>query len=372
MRALLRHFRAPSVGAWIRRLTVITFIGLFAAATPNLIQPEPQAVAVPGGEPVDFSSNVSDGVNNFAFANDNPNFRVSGTATWEGWINPSSCGNSCIWVGKATGYVFRVTSDGNHGWALINAAGNWWQWNNSGVFARFGEWQHVAWVKNGSNLKLYVDGNLVFDRTDTTNVPATMAPGGDFSVHHRRDSPTEGFNGRIDEIRVWNVARTEAQIQAQMHTKPSGTGLQVYYDFNDAQTGSLENLAPGASPGSRLTVIGSLNATDVKTVIAPSATNPKTTYIFPRTYITRDGGWRVPSGVHTVDTFLVGGGGGGGGGGSTGWSGGGGGAAQVRVQDNFAVVPGQDLSVQVGMGGRGGRNVGDQITFVATTSSPRF
>lgn len=366
MRALLRHFRAPSVGAWIRRLTIITFIALFAAATPNLIQPEPQAVAVPGGEPVDFSSNVSNPWSNYAYASDHVGFRVSQTATWEGWINPSTCSGSCTWMGKAGGYLFRVNNNGTHGWAMMGPSGQWW-WNDTNINARFGEWQHVAWTKEGSTLRLFIDGNQVFERFDTFHIPAAISAGQDFAVHNRRDSLSEAFSGRIDELRVWNVARTEAQIRAQMHTRPSGTGLQLYYDFNDADSGSLENLAPGATSATTLRVLGSLGATDVKTIIAPSAINAQTTYVFPRSYITREGGWRVPSGVHSVDAFVVGGGGGGGGGGSTGFAGGGGGGAQVLRQENFAVVPGQGLTVEVGMGGRGAQSVGDTITRIATS-----
>ena len=232
MRALKRHFRAPSVGAWIRRLTVISFIALFAAATPNLIAPEPRAEAVPGGEPADFSSNVSTPISNYAYAPDSANLRMGTNATVEGWINPSSCGSgSCTWVGKVNNFLFRVGSDGTHGWAMMGTTGQWW-WNTSNIKARFNEWQHVAWVKSGTTLTLFVDGQEVFSQINANTIyglgiPNIMNPGGDFSVQNRRDSMTEGFVGRVDEVRIWNTVRTEAQIQAQMHTKPSGTGLLV-------------------------------------------------------------------------------------------------------------------------------------------------
>lgn len=363
MRRVMRLFRGANFGSWIRRISVIAFIAIFAAATPNLLAPEPPARAVPGGEPVDYSTNVSDPLNNHAYAPDNAAFRISGSGTWEAWLNPSSCANSCTYVGKSAGYVFRINSTGNFGWAL-RWPNDTWFWTDTPAKARFNTWQHVAWVKNGANLKLYVDGEQVYE---TNAVPATMLPGGEFSVQNRRDYVYEGFIGRMDEFRLWNVARTQDQIKSQMHTRASGTGLQVYYDFNDVGSGSLENQVPGAAAATNLRVLGDLSATDVKLVLQPTAENYKTTYVFPRTYITRDGGWRVPSGVTTVDLLAVGGGGGGGAGGSSGYAGGGGGGAEVLSTESVSVVPGSNMSVVVGQGGIGGQSDADRIRYHATS-----
>ena len=292
MRSLMRHFRGASFGSWVRRITIIAFIGLFAAATPNLLAPEPQAQAVPGGEPVDFSSNVSSPSNNYAWAPDAPALRMGTTATVEGWINPTSCSSgSCTWVGKVNNFLFRVNSNGTHGWAMMGTNLQWW-WNDTNIRARMNEWQHVAWVKNGTILTLFVDGQQVYTINNASSVPNVLNAGTDFSIHNRRDSLTEGFVGRVDEVRVWNTARTQAEIQSQMHTRASGAGLAAYYDFNDAQSGSVENMAAGAAAGTNLRVLGSLGATDVKQVLNPTGGNYLTTFVFPRTYITRDGAWR--------------------------------------------------------------------------------
>ena len=43
------------------------------------------------------------------------------------------------------------------------------------------------------------------------------------------------FNGKMDEVRIWNVARTQAQIQDNMDNQIEGneTGLLAYYRFNE-------------------------------------------------------------------------------------------------------------------------------------------
>jgi hypothetical protein len=54
--------------------------------------------------------------------------------------------------------------------------------------------------------------------------------------------------GLIDEVRVWNVSRTTAQIAAGMHTKLTGSepGLFAYWDFE----GMPHFVSPGFERGS--------------------------------------------------------------------------------------------------------------------------
>lgn len=48
------------------------------------------------------------------------------------------------------------------------------------------------------------------------------------------------FEGEIDEMRVWNVARTEAQIKATMSSSLTGSepGLVAYWRFNFHRVGA--------------------------------------------------------------------------------------------------------------------------------------
>ena len=71
---------------------------------------------------------------------------------------------------------------------------------------------HVAVVANQSTLLIYINGNLVYTtplnrvaRRDNTPVWIGNRPG-----------QSQGFNGGIGDLRIWNVARTQAQIQANM------------------------------------------------------------------------------------------------------------------------------------------------------------
>jgi hypothetical protein len=284
------------------------------------------------------------------------------------WIYPTGRGGA--YIDKVNTYTFRVWG-GTHQWAIWgNNGSSKWAWRDTGVPARSNEWQHVAWVKDNSNLKLYVDGEEAYS-TSAFPFINNLPQRGNFSIQNRTSHPTEFFYGRIDEVRVWGKAKSQAEVLADMHNRPTSTSnLQAYYDFNELNSGWVRNLAPNPAANSHLRINGNLNPTDVKEIYPATARNNLTTYVFPRSYITREGGWRVPTGVTSLEAFVVGGGGGGGGGGTTGYAGGGGGGAEVLELSAVSVIAGQSLTLQVGMGGRPGRNSGDRIIYSASSGQP--
>jgi hypothetical protein len=89
---------------------------------------------------------------------------------------------------------------------------------------------------------------------------------------------------------------------------------------------------------------------------APVAASGKTkkTQIFTST-----GTWVAPTGVETIDIFLVGGGGAGAGGGSSSYRNGGGGGGGAVIERPLTVVPGTTYTVTIGAGGA--TNSGDSL-----------
>lgn len=81
-------------------------------------------------------------------------------------------------------------------------------------------WRHVAAVRDGRRLKLYVDGELVaasseFEPDDydlTTSRPLRIGSG-----------PHDHFNGRLSDLRLLNGALTADEVRALAHSRPSGT-----------------------------------------------------------------------------------------------------------------------------------------------------
>jgi hypothetical protein len=106
-------------------------------------------------------------------------------------------------------------------------------------------WHHVALVWNGTDLNFYVDG--ILDRA---------IPGGWNDPINRGSAPLYigemapnwwyGVQGVVDEVRIWSIARTEAEIQTAMYHPLRGdeTGLVSYWPFDEG-TGDIAADASG-------------------------------------------------------------------------------------------------------------------------------
>jgi gliding motility-associated-like protein len=93
---------------------------------------------------------------------------------------------------------------------------------------------HVAMVYDGATLKFFRNGYLM------SQVPATgnlIQSGGRTTIgYNSNQTGNENFLGYINEVKIWNLARTQAQIQAFMNAPVSSPstqpGLLAYYRFN--------------------------------------------------------------------------------------------------------------------------------------------
>lgn len=107
-----------------------------------------------------------------------------------------------------------------------------------------GNWHHVAVVYDNSatnNFSLYIDGNL-----ETSGNLATSVSTGS-SINLRIGLRVDGvnpFDGDIQEVRMYDYAKTSAEINASkdMALCPPSTGLVAYYSMNQGR-------AAGNNPG---------------------------------------------------------------------------------------------------------------------------
>jgi gliding motility-associated-like protein len=114
------------------------------------------------------------------------------------------------------------------------------------------ECYHVAFTYDGANLNYYVNGCLASTVPHTGNlVTNNLAT----AIGNQSSCQCEAWNGYIDEVRIWNVARTEAQLQANMTDLPNPTtqgGLLAYYKFSgnylNVQGNAMWNGTPIGSP----------------------------------------------------------------------------------------------------------------------------
>ncbi len=126
---------------------------------------------------------------------------------------------------------------------MINGQDRIWvfNWDNNedrvGIPYTAGEWVHIALVHDGGVLRAYKNGVEVSNKASgiTTQPPPGAYPvlylGGVIVTNTRYYT----FQGQIDEVRVWNVARTPAELQANMLNELVGNeaGLAAYYRMSD-------------------------------------------------------------------------------------------------------------------------------------------
>lgn len=91
------------------------------------------------------------------------------------------------------------------------------------------KWYHLAFTYDGTNLRLYVDGKLDFTYPHAT-------PGEVFTFSRVVFGNAKGqvYNGKVSELRVWSVARSQAEIENNMYVvSPDTPGLEVYWKCNE-------------------------------------------------------------------------------------------------------------------------------------------
>jgi parallel beta-helix repeat protein len=79
-------------------------------------------------------------------------------------------------------------------------------------------WHHVVGIRNGSNMSIYVDGNL---QETIYSVPTdTLGSSGNLYLGSGYAGGTQFFKGSIDEVRIYNRALTAAEILEHATTPP--------------------------------------------------------------------------------------------------------------------------------------------------------
>jgi hypothetical protein len=111
----------------------------------------------------------------------------------------------------------------------------------SAAYPSLNAWHHLADTYDGAAMKIYIDGVLANSQAQT----GTIAANANALVLGNQTGFSEYFGGYADEVRVWNVARTQAQIQSSKNIElnpATQTGLVSYYTLN-------QGIAAGSNAG---------------------------------------------------------------------------------------------------------------------------
>lgn len=216
---------------------------------------------VGSGNGLDFN-----GVNNYVDCGNAAafNFDRTNTFTIEGWFrtNAATVGIDAL--------VTKITQTGSFpGWAALLDNGrpriqlvNNNTSNKLDVMAANAfddtEWHFVAFTYDGSStpggINIYVDGQLQAVNTVQNNLTGTIATTRPLTYGGRTSS--QFFDGQMDEVRVWNVVRTQQEIRDEMCTSLTGneTGLVGYWNMNDATSTMDINVVDNSGNGNNGTL----------------------------------------------------------------------------------------------------------------------
>ena len=174
-----------------------------------------------------------------AFGADSPPY--SDTLSIEAWIKTTSTGtdtNNIVSWGNSSpsngsNVQFRTNTTGKLQFGSHPADGGWVAVESSRA-VNTGEWVHVAVTKAGSTVKLYING--VEDNGGINSNSMTVDRMA--IAKYYEGAAGEVFAGSIDEVRLWNDARTEAEIRQNMYRQFDNplaeANLVSYYKFNQA------------------------------------------------------------------------------------------------------------------------------------------
>jgi hypothetical protein len=181
-----------------------------------------------GSAPVGISNAMNfDGSNDKITLNSNV-LAATNEVTYELWIKPTyTSGILLAHENWNTGYIHFQFHGNQIGFDVNGGNDNVFNYTfNSNT------WYHIAAVYSSTahTLKFYVNG--VLEQTVVNNSFPSIA--GTIPITIGSWNNDRYYVGTMDEVRIWNVARTDAQIQGAMNSELSGSeaGLAAYFNFN--------------------------------------------------------------------------------------------------------------------------------------------
>ncbi|RKY54763.1 MAG: hypothetical protein DRP89_04610, partial [Candidatus Neomarinimicrobiota bacterium] len=234
----------------MKKTTILTvsaiLIGL-AMALPQMV------LAQGAGKALDF-----DGGNDYVDCGNDPSLDITDAITVEAWIYPRGLD---AWGWKR---IVEKNSWIKDGWTFFHS-----RFYNSELYVDIdgdcvnssqiiseNQWQHVVFTYNSVNLKIYYNGKEVYSAPKVYTLSSTNP----LIVGHANGGG-DYFNGKIDEVRIWNVALDSTTIRDWMckrvtSSHPNWSSLKGYWRFDESSgtscidyssngnTGTMHNMDP--------------------------------------------------------------------------------------------------------------------------------
>jgi len=169
---------------------------------------------------------------------------ITTNLTIESWIFIDTAGNYKSIIDKykespsRTGYSVYIKNTRNIVFRLALSSNTSYYLQSNTAVAR-NAWHHIACVFNGSSAKIYINGKL--DKEESFASTSIITNAENLLIGFLNDySPTYNtyWNGKLDEIRIWNVALSSGEIYSRMYqisksTDSKYSNLVAYYMFDE-------------------------------------------------------------------------------------------------------------------------------------------
>ena len=160
-----------------------------------------------------------DGINDYIQIADSPSLNITGDMTIEAWINTANTDafqNMIIFsnmeeISPHNGYMLSVDwwPDDPTVKQIRFMSGDMSLWSNAAV--NIGEWIHVAATLSGTSASIYLNG--ILDNTGIVGVPTSFSADQFIGQSTTPGNPAYHYDGLLDDIRIYNHALSQAEIQ---------------------------------------------------------------------------------------------------------------------------------------------------------------
>lgn len=212
--------------------------------------------------------------------------------TLEAWVNPAASPNGwkSIIMKEGQGfYVYALYLSPTGHPAVYLVINGQEQGFEIGSAIPAGTWTHLAATFDGSNLRLYKNGILATSQPVNATIPAST---GALRIGGNSIWSSEHFNGKIDDVRIYNRALGAAEVAKDMNTPANGEAVPVPVTLSGLVV-TPSTLVGGTAASASVTLTGAAPTGGATVALASDSTS----VVVPATLT-------VPAGAVTASTSV--------------------------------------------------------------------
>ena len=195
------------------------------------------------------------------------------TNYWEGTI----VGKDDWADGNSHGYVLRTGNNGKLSFTIAKDNSVEWPEALTDSLMSTGTWYHVTGTFNGTDLKSYINGEL----KKTTTIASTLIETSTYNLNIGKspfapDANNRRFNGKIDEVRIWNRTLSDGEVYQQYISnlnKFNQTQWYLYVNQSKNATAGLD-IGTYAYQAFAKDINNNVNSTEQRTIHISGASPP--------------------------------------------------------------------------------------------------